>query len=160
MDQNDPGFPLADFLSMRIERLEPGHARAVLEANEVHHNPHGFLHGAVLFTMVDTAMGAATMSLLPEGQRCTTIEIQLRFLRPVVEGALAADTTARRAPRVEGDRRRRPSRGGRHRQLRRRRRPGGLITRRRSARCPGDVRHCPGPGRLPRLTPWRRHRSA
>jgi acyl-CoA thioesterase len=93
MEQSESTFPLADFLSMRTEKLEPGHARAVLEANEVHHNPHGFLHGAVLFTMVDTAMGAATMSLLPEGQRCSTIEVQLRFLRPVVAGALTADTT-------------------------------------------------------------------
>lgn len=37
------------------------------------------LHGAVLFAMVDTAMGAATMSTLDEGQACASIEVHLRF---------------------------------------------------------------------------------
>jgi uncharacterized protein (TIGR00369 family) len=92
-------FPLAEFLDMTIERIEPGHARAVAHATQRHHNPHGFVHGAVLFTMADTSMGAATMSTLAEGKRCSTIEIHFRFLRPVVAGRIEADTVVLRPGR-------------------------------------------------------------
>lgn len=41
--------------------------------------------------MVDTAMGAATMSMLEEGQGCASIEIHLRFLRPVSAGHVVGE---------------------------------------------------------------------
>lgn len=49
-------------------------------------NPHGVVHGAVLFALVDTAMGAATYSVMPEGAICASIEVQLRFLSPAAIG--------------------------------------------------------------------------
>lgn len=86
-------FPLGSFIGMSIERPSPGHAIARASANSSHHNPHGFVHGGVVFTLVDTSMGAAVMSMLPEGQRCSTIECQVRFLRPVVDADLTCETT-------------------------------------------------------------------
>ena len=86
-------FPLGEFVGMTIERTEPGRAVARTSARESHHNPHGFVHGAVVFTLIDTSMGAAVMSMLPEGQRCSTIECQVRFLRPVVNDDLICETT-------------------------------------------------------------------
>jgi acyl-CoA thioesterase len=41
--------------------------------------------------MVDTAMGKATMSVLPEGRFCASVDVQLRFIRPASEGVLVAD---------------------------------------------------------------------
>ena len=93
VDRAPSEFPLAEFIGMSIERPEPGRAIARADANSSHHNPHGFVHGAVVFTLVDTSMGAAVMSMLPEGQRCSTIELQVRFLRPVVGAALVAEST-------------------------------------------------------------------
>ncbi len=94
MDQEDyEHFPLRRFLGMDIEDVEPGHAIARLEVSEDLLNPNGVVHGGVLFTMVDTAMGKATMTLLEEGQLCASIEIQMRFLRPIRVGQLEADTT-------------------------------------------------------------------
>lgn len=90
--ETSPGFPLSDFLGMAVTAEEKGHATAHLDAGVVHHNPHGFVHGAALFAMVDTSMGAAVMGMLDPGLRCTTIELHLRFLRPVVDGELIADT--------------------------------------------------------------------
>ncbi len=77
---------------MTVDQREPGRATATLDADDVHQNPHGFVHGAVLFAMAKTTMGAATMSMLVEPQRCSTIELQLRFLRPVERGPISADT--------------------------------------------------------------------
>lgn len=86
-------FPLGQFVGMTIECTVPGTATARAAADASHHNPHGFVHGGVVFTLVDTSMGAAVMSMLPEGQRCSTIECQVRFLRPVTVADLTCVTT-------------------------------------------------------------------
>ncbi|MFM8601911.1 MAG: PaaI family thioesterase [Actinomycetota bacterium] len=86
-------FPLGRFVGMSVECTEPGTATARAAAGPEHHNPHGFVHGGVVFTLVDTSMGAAVMSMLPEGQRCSTIECQVRFLRPVTLADLTCVTT-------------------------------------------------------------------
>lgn len=100
MDRDDPAqFPLRRFLGMVIEDVEPGHAIARLEVGEDLLNPNGVVHGGVLFTMADTAMGKATLTMLEEGQLCASIEIQMRFLRPVYSGQLEADTTVIRRGR-------------------------------------------------------------
>ncbi len=100
MGREDHGqFPLRRFLGMDIEDVEPGQAIARLEVTENLLNPNGVVHGGVLFTMVDTAMGGATMSVLEEGQSCASIEVQMRFLRPVGGGRLEADATVIRRGR-------------------------------------------------------------
>lgn len=92
MMSDTSGFPLSEFLDMAVVDEGGGRATARLDAGPVHHNPHGFVHGAVLFAMADTSMGAAVMGVLGPGQRCSTIELQLRFLRPAVTGLLTAET--------------------------------------------------------------------
>ena len=100
MDRDDYGhFPLRRFLGMDIEDVEPGHVIARLQVSEDLLNPNGVVHGGVLFTMVDTAMGRATMTSLEEGQLCASIEVQIRFLRPVNTGQLEAETTVIRQGR-------------------------------------------------------------
>lgn len=78
---------------MTISTPEPGTGLAVVEAGPALHNPNGYVHGAVLFAMVDTAMGAATLSTLDEGLACASIEVHLRFLRSVTEGRLTAEVS-------------------------------------------------------------------
>jgi uncharacterized protein (TIGR00369 family) len=36
-------------------------------------------------------MGKATMSVLPEGRYCASVEVQLRFIRPASAGSLVAE---------------------------------------------------------------------
>ena len=91
MDFDEYGqFPLRTFLGIDLEDVEPGRVVARVEIADDLLNPNGSVHGGVIFTMIDTAMGNATMSMLDEGQFCTTIELQIRFLRPVVSGLLEA----------------------------------------------------------------------
>src|SRR6056297_642030 len=85
-------FPLKGHLGLELEQVEPGSAIARVILDERHQNPNGVAHGAVLFAMVDTAMGAATMSLLDEGQFCATVDIRLNFIRPAAGGTLSAMT--------------------------------------------------------------------
>jgi len=93
-------FPLQDHLGMTISSSRPGQGLAELDVVPPLHNPNGVVHGAVLFAMVDTAMGAATMSSLAEGLVCASIEVHLRFLRAVSAGRLRAEATV-----VKGGRR-------------------------------------------------------
>jgi acyl-CoA thioesterase len=55
-------------------------------------NPHGVLHGAAVYTMVDYSMGGATMAVLPDGEICATIEIKINYLASVRGGALTCAT--------------------------------------------------------------------
>ncbi len=76
-----------DFFAMDIARGE-GEAGVTLDLADNHLNPNGVAHGAVAFTMMDTAMGAAVVSLLDTGKHCATVEIHTRFHRPVTSGRL------------------------------------------------------------------------
>lgn len=78
-------FPLQEFLGMELLDHPEG-AAARVTVDDRHLNPNGVTHGAVIFTMVDTAMGKATMGVVDEGCHCASIEVQLRFLRPAGPG--------------------------------------------------------------------------
>lgn len=93
-----PAFPLRDMLGFSIEQGD-GVGTASLDVDERHINPHGSVHGAVMFALVDTAMGGATMSVLDEGNWCATVDIHTRFLAPCFSGTLTATATVRRAGR-------------------------------------------------------------
>jgi len=72
-----------------VDKTE-GPARVWLDVGPQHLNPNGVVHGAVPSALMDTAMGAACMSVLDEGLYCATIEMQVRFLRGASSGRLEA----------------------------------------------------------------------
>ena len=84
-------FPLQGYLGMELSGTEAGAGTAALTIGEQHVNPNGVVHGAVLFALVDTAMGKATMSVLDAGMYCASVELSLRFIRPASTGELIAD---------------------------------------------------------------------
>ncbi len=97
MDEGSP-FPLQALLGFTMESGN-GVAVARLTVDQQHINPHGALHGGVPYTMLDTAMGAAVMSRVPDGHWCSTIDIHTRYLRPCTQGTITATATVRRAGR-------------------------------------------------------------
>lgn len=82
-------FPLKRYLSMAVTGDEVGVGVAELEVGAEHLNPNGVVHGAVVFALVDTAMGQATMSVL-EDEFCASVELSIRFVRPATTGSLVA----------------------------------------------------------------------
>lgn len=99
-DADDDGlhFPFRDLLGFRIDPADDV-AAASLEVDQRHLNPNGAVHGAVMFALVDTAMGRATMESLEEGHACATVDISARFLRPCFGGRISATATVRKAGR-------------------------------------------------------------
>ena len=95
-DNGSPEFPFRTLIGFDIESGD-GIGTATVDIDERHLNPHGAVHGAVSYTLIDTAMGGATMSVLPEGNWCTTVDIHIRYLNACFGGRLTATATVRRA---------------------------------------------------------------
>ncbi len=53
-------------------------------------NTNGGLQGGLLATLVDTAAGKLAMRQLPPGHSVVTSDLNLRYLRPVTDGAARA----------------------------------------------------------------------
>lgn len=84
---------LARTLGLRPISMGGGRARFALTVREDHMNPNGVVHGGVVYSLADTAMGAALFSALDPGQSCTTLEIKINYLAPVTQGDLAAEAS-------------------------------------------------------------------
>jgi len=61
-----------------------------LELRSDHMSRANRVHGGVLFTMLDTALGRAILENLPEGRGCATVEIKVNYFRPVQHGRIRA----------------------------------------------------------------------
>lgn len=84
--------PLADALGIVNEVQEPGLARMRLEVDPTWHNPHGTLHGGVIYTLIDYSMGGAVSVGLPDGESCTSIDVTVSYLAAVRDGTLTVET--------------------------------------------------------------------
>lgn len=73
------------FVTLAIDPVEVEPGRVVFEMTpaEWHYNPLGTVHGGVLATLADTALGCSVHSRLPAGTGYTTQGINVSFLRPV-----------------------------------------------------------------------------
>ncbi len=84
--------PFADLLGFQITARGDGRCTSELLAGASHLNPHGNVHGAVLYALADTGMGGALSSLLADGEICSTIEIKINYFRPAQPGRLRCET--------------------------------------------------------------------
>jgi uncharacterized protein (TIGR00369 family) len=75
--------PVAQLLGMEVENVSEGLVTFAFEPGEYHYNPLGTVHGGILTTVLDSAMGCAVHSRLRAGLAYTTLELKVNFLRPV-----------------------------------------------------------------------------
>ena len=84
-----PHPPILDTLGFTAMRPERGRVVVEMPAAEFHYNPLGGVHGGVLSTILDTAAGCAVHSTLERGEGYTSLDLSVKFLRPVtVESGL------------------------------------------------------------------------
>jgi uncharacterized protein (TIGR00369 family) len=83
--------PIAQLIGFEVEKINRGHAIAVLEAGPQHANPMDTLHGGVLCDVADAAMGMAFASTLEHNESFTTVNLTINFLRPVWKERLRAE---------------------------------------------------------------------
>ena len=106
------GFhPFAELIGLTFSRAEKGYSECVLEVNAHLLNPHNVVHGAVIYSMADTGMGAALYPYLEQDELCATIEIKVVYFVAVASGVLTCKTklihkgkrTAALESEIEGD---------------------------------------------------------
>ncbi|MGW5275220.1 PaaI family thioesterase [Streptomyces sp. NPDC004044] len=78
-----PGPPVAATLDFTLDEVEHGRAVFSLVPGEEHYNPIGSVHGGVYATLLDSAAGCAVQSALPSGMGYTSVDLTVKFLRPV-----------------------------------------------------------------------------
>jgi uncharacterized protein (TIGR00369 family) len=78
-----PGAPIASHFAMDLVEVGPGTVTFRCQPDESHYNPIGMVHGGLVCTLLDSALGCATHTTLPAGTGYTSIEIKVNYLRPV-----------------------------------------------------------------------------
>lgn len=87
---------------------EPGLVVFTAVPGPQHYNPIGSVHGGFTATLLDSAMGCAVQSMLPQGSLYTTLEFKITLVRPVTKdtGEVRAEGRAlnvgRRVGHAEG----------------------------------------------------------
>ena len=62
---------------------EPGAIHVELVPEYRHYNPIGSVHGGVMATLLDTAAACSVHSTQAAGERYTSLDLTVKFLRPV-----------------------------------------------------------------------------
>ena len=78
-----------------VEAVDAGDGRAELrlEASDQHLNPAGTVHGGVLASLVDMAMGEAVRTRTREDEVPATSQLTVTYLRPGKPGTLEVEAT-------------------------------------------------------------------
>ena len=70
---------------MNMDVVDVGDGTITFRAHpdESHYNPIGMVHGGLVCTILDSALGCAVHTTLPAGTGYTSIELKVNYLRPV-----------------------------------------------------------------------------
>jgi uncharacterized protein (TIGR00369 family) len=86
----------------RLARTEAGEVEIELEIESHHLNPFGLLHGGMIATLADTAMGYALRTRMEPDTTHVTAQLSIAFLRPAREGRVSAIGRAIKSGRTTG----------------------------------------------------------
>ncbi|ACA15167.1 thioesterase superfamily protein [Methylobacterium sp. 4-46] len=81
MSEEVPRPPISALVGMEMVSAESGQVIMRMAPGEHLYNPIGCVHGGAIATLLDSAMGCAVHSLLPEGRGYTTLEMKVNYLR-------------------------------------------------------------------------------
>jgi uncharacterized protein (TIGR00369 family) len=76
-----PGPPIAQTLGFTLTQVGDGEVWFGCEPHESHYNPIGLVHGGLVCTLLDSALGCAVHTQLPAGTGYASIEIKVSYLR-------------------------------------------------------------------------------
>ena len=79
-----------EFLGIQVEMAEKRRARLRLPWREEITQPLGYVHGGIIATLADAAAGWALFPEVARAEGCTTLQMQVNFLAPVVKSDMVA----------------------------------------------------------------------
>lgn len=89
--QSVNGSGYAHLLGMQVETLQEGVGAVRIQVDTRLMHPQQIVHGGVIFTLADTAMSMAVISVVPPRTRFSTVEAKINYLQPVRTGELLAE---------------------------------------------------------------------
>jgi uncharacterized protein (TIGR00369 family) len=78
-----PVTNITRWMNFSLDTVERGHVTFGMVPHEELYNLIGSVHGGIITTLMDNALGCSVQSLLPAGQVATTMDLHTRFHRPV-----------------------------------------------------------------------------
>ena len=92
--------PISTLLEVRPVDLGEGTARVEMTATDRLHNNMGTVHGGIFCDLADVAMGVALATVAEEGEFFITLQMQMSYFLPVVNGRLSASARVIRRGRT------------------------------------------------------------
>ena len=81
-------IPYVNLLGMELVDIKPPKAIVRLDMRDELRQPHGLLHGGATASLIDTATAFALISVLGEEKKFATVDLNVHYLRPHVEGII------------------------------------------------------------------------
>jgi uncharacterized protein (TIGR00369 family) len=78
-----PAPPIMHLIDVAELTVVEGSVTVRLDPQEFHYNPLGTMHGGIISTLLDTAAACSVHSTLPAGVGYTSLDLNVKFLRPV-----------------------------------------------------------------------------
>lgn len=82
--------PYNEYLGIELQHRESGRAEVALELGPSHLNLRGVAHGGVISSLLDSALGAAVISSIPDAWWCATTSLSVQFVGGAGPGQLTA----------------------------------------------------------------------
>lgn len=75
--------PISEALDFSLHSIAKGHVVFSCQVAEYYYNPGGSVHGGVITTLLDSAMGCATLTELDQGLGYGTVQLNIHMVRPL-----------------------------------------------------------------------------
>ncbi len=95
-----PPNPFRQLIGIELTQRSGGSATCEIEIGPKLLQAAGIVHGGALSALFDSATVEAARGIYPEGTRIATMEMNLNFIRPVVDGRLVATGTVEHSGRT------------------------------------------------------------
>jgi uncharacterized protein (TIGR00369 family) len=83
VDGRLPRPSMLELLGIEVREVEEGRVVTVVTPGEQHYNLIGVVHGGLVATLVDTAMGLAFQTCAALGERCATLNLDVTMIAPL-----------------------------------------------------------------------------
>jgi uncharacterized protein (TIGR00369 family) len=94
--------PIALLIGFTMTDVALGRSAFEMRAERRHANPMGTLHGGVVADLSDAAMGTAMATTLEDEESFTTLDLNVKFFKPVWDAKLRATATVVKRTRSLG----------------------------------------------------------
>ncbi len=97
-----PEAPIQRLVGMKLVEIDVGRSAVAMRSEARHANPMGTLHGGILGDLADLAMGMAMATTLEDDESFTSLDLSVKFLKPVWESDLRATAQVVKRTRTLG----------------------------------------------------------